>query len=153
MNPFPSSSFPILRVLFPAFASIALLAVSATARENEVIVLQKEGKVEAAIAKATAWTAAQTNQVLHIADRIRTGERSRATLHLLDQSTMRMAELTEFLIEPLPDAPDKPSFNLTKGLLYFFHRDKPVDVQFKTRTATAAIRGTEFHLEIGRAHV
>ena len=148
MNPFPSSSFPILRVLFPAFASIALLAATATARENEVIVLQKEGKVEAAVAKATAWTAAKTNQVLHIADRIRTGERSRATLHLLNQSTLRMAELTEFLVEPIEDLPDKPSFSLSKGLLYFFHRDKPTDVQFKTRTATAAIRGTEFHLAV-----
>ncbi len=121
---------------------------AAPGRENEVTVLEKEGRVEAARAGATAWTAAQTNQILRVADRVRTGERSRATLHLLDQSTLRMFELSEFLIEPLPDAPDRPVFSLSKGLLYFFHRDKPVDVQFKTRTATAAIRGTEFHLAV-----
>ena len=115
---------------------------------NEVVVLEKEGRVEAARANAPAWTAAQINQTLHIADRVRTGERSRATLHLLDQSTLRMFELSEFLIEPLEATPDKPVFSLSKGLLYFFHRDKPVDVQFKTRTATAAIRGTEFHLAV-----
>ena len=121
---------------------------AAPGRENEVTVLEKEGRVEAARAGATAWTAAQTNQILRVADRVRTGERSRATLHLLDQSTLRMFELSEFLIELLPDAPDRPVFSLSKGLLYFFHRDKPVDVQFKTRTATAAIRGTEFHLAV-----
>ncbi len=121
---------------------------AAPVRENQVTVLEKEGRVEAARAGATAWTAAQTNQILRVADRVRTGERSRATLHLLDQSTLRMFELSEFLIEPLPDNPDKPVFSLSQGLLYFFHRDKPVDVQFKTRTATAAVRGTEFHLAV-----
>ncbi len=121
---------------------------AAPVRDNEVTVLEREGRVEAARAGATTWSAAQTNQILRVADRVRTGERSRATLHLLDRSTLRMFELSEFLIEPLPDAPDKPVFSLSKGLLYFFHRDKPVDVQFKTRTATAAIRGTEFHLAV-----
>ena len=117
-------------------------------RENQVTVLEKQGRVEAASAGTNVWTAAETNQVLHIADRLRTGERSRATLHLLDQSTLRMAELTEFQVEPIEALPGKPAFSLGKGLLYFFHRDKPADVQFKTRTATAAIRGTEFHLAV-----
>lgn len=122
--------------------------IAAPVRENAVTVLEREGRVEAALAGATMWTPARTNQILRVADRVRTGERSRATLHLLDQSTLRMFELSEFLIEPLPDAAEKPVFSLSKGLLYFFHRDKPVDVQFKTRTATAAIRGTEFHLAV-----
>ena len=141
---------PFHRLLLLALCVIAstLSLRSAPARENEVVVLEKEGKVEAASASTNIWLTAQTNQVLHVADRIRTGERSRAALHLLDQSTMRMAELTEFLVEPLASAADKPAFSLSKGLLYFFHRDKPVDVQFKTRTATAAIRGTEFHLAV-----
>ncbi len=121
---------------------------SAMASENQVVVLKTQGKVEAALAGTNVWSAAQTNQTLRIADRIRTGERSRAMLHLLDQSTLRMGELTEFLVEPIEELPEKPSFSLTKGLIYFFHRDKPVDVQFKTRTATAAIRGTEFNLAV-----
>ncbi|MBC8095665.1 MAG: FecR domain-containing protein [Akkermansiaceae bacterium] len=130
------------------FAILPSPALAAPAREHHVTVLEKEGRVEAARAGATTWEAARTNQILRIADRVRTGERSRATLHLLDQSSLRMFELSEFLIEPLPAAPEKPGFSLSKGLIYFFHRDKPVDVQFKTRTATAAIRGTEFHLAV-----
>ncbi len=132
------------------FSAVAWLvaAQTAVARDNQITVLEKSGKVEAALAGTNAWSAARTNQTLRIADRIRTGERSRAALHLLDQSTLRMAELTEFLVEPIEDLPDKPSFSLSKGLLYFFHRDKPAEVQFKTRTATAAIRGTEFHIAV-----
>ena len=130
--------------------SVATLTstVVASAGENRVTVLEKSGKVEAALAGTNVWSAAQTNQILRITDRIRTGERSRATLHLLDQSTLRMAELTEFQVEPIEVLSEKPSFSLGKGMLYFFHRDKPADVQFKTRTATAAIRGTEFHLAV-----
>lgn len=141
----PLKRLPALSLVI---CSCATLLSASGAPTNQVTLLEKEGQVEASRANETRWQAAQTNQVLRVADRIRTGERSRATLHLLDQSTMRMAELTEFLIEPLPTAADKPSFSLGKGLLYFFHRDKPVDVQFKTRTATAAIRGTEFHLAV-----
>lgn len=137
-----------LRAISLFLSIVFFLPSIALAQSNTVIVLEKEGRVESARAGAGVWLAAQTNETLHIADRIRTGERSRATLHLLDQSTLRMFELSEFLVEPLESVPDKPAFSLTRGLLYFFHRDKPVEVQFKTRTATAAIRGTEFHLAV-----
>ena len=150
----PASS--IFRARMPAWLCLAWLGVvlyfeparAAPAGTNEVTLLEKEGRVETVRVGGATWEAAQINQALHAADRIRTGERSRATLHLLDQSTLRMSELTEFLIEPLAATPDKPAFSLSTGLLYFFHRDKPVDVQFKTRTATAAIRGTEFNLAV-----
>lgn len=130
------------------FIVLLFFPLAASAQNQAVTVMEKEGRVESARAGANIWQAAQTNETLHLADRIRTGERSRATLHLLDQSTLRMFELSEFLVEPLESVPDKPVFSLSRGLLYFFHRDKPVDVQFKTRTATAAIRGTEFQLAV-----
>ena len=136
-------AFIWLGVCVPVFP-----AVAAPARGNEVTVLEQEGRVEAARAGATVWTPAQTNQILHVADRVRTGERSRATLHLLDQSTLRMFELSEFLIEPLPTASDKPVFSLSRGLLYFFHRDKPSRIRVITRGAVAGVEGTEFVMSV-----
>src|SRR5882672_6969030 len=44
------------------------------------VVLTKEGKVEVARKGEAQWGVAQTNQVLQIGDRLRTGLRSRATL-------------------------------------------------------------------------
>lgn len=153
--PIVTLPIPFLRSrIFSSFGKIIGLlcffgfVCAAAAQTNAVTILEKEGRVEAARAGGAAWFAAQTNETLLVADRVRTGERSRATLHLLDQSTLRMFELSEFLVEPLASAPDKPTFSLSRGLLYFFHRDKPAEVKFKTRTATAAVRGTEFHLAV-----
>ncbi len=115
---------------------------------NEVTVLEIERVAEALRLKAPVWESAHTNDVLAVGERVRTREHSRATLRLLDQSTLRMAELTELLVEPLPEPQAPPRFNFVRGLLYFLHRDQPTDVRFNTRTASAAIRGTEFHLAV-----
>lgn len=123
-------------------------AEAAAGRENQVALIEKEGTVEAKPGSATAWENAYTNQVLITGDRLRTGERSRALLRLLDSSTMRLFELGDYSVEPLPSSEGKLSFSIAKGWAYFFHRDKPADIQIKTRTAVAAIRGTEFHIAV-----
>src|SRR5262249_61460334 len=106
-----------------------------------------EGKVEVLRAGAQTWDLAYTNQVLLAKDRVRVAERGRLTLLLADQSVERFGELSEFTIEPPAAAGKQPGFSLVRGLLYFFHRGKPGDMQIRTRTAGAAVRGTEFNLE------
>src|SRR3954468_15607819 len=54
----------------------------ASSPTKESILLTAEGKVETAPAGSTAWASAQTNQLLHVGDRLRTGLRSRATVRL-----------------------------------------------------------------------
>ena len=48
----------------------------------------------------------------------------------------------------MPEGEAKTEFSLLKGLLYLLHRDRPGTHRFKTPTATAATRGTEFTLEV-----
>ena len=106
-------------------------------------VLEWEGRVEVSLADENRWTAVQTNQVLRAGDRLRTGERSRATVRLSDLSTYRLGALSLLQI-----APKSNGFTLLRGLLYFFHRDKPGEYEIRTPTAYAVIRGTEFNLEV-----
>jgi Tfp pilus assembly protein PilF len=94
------------------------------------------------------WEFAYPSQILRVKDRGRTGVRSRTTIRLSDLSVTRIGERSEFEIEPLPDPEVEAEFSLFKGLLYLFHRDKPGSHRFKTPTATAATRGTEFALEV-----
>ena len=68
----------------------------------ESVLLTIEGKVEVSAAGATTWSAAGTNQVLQVGDRLRTGLRSRATLRLSDKSVLRVSELTLLQIQPPP---------------------------------------------------
>jgi len=115
---------------------------------SNILILEIEQTVEVQRAGAAVWDPATKNQSLNVGDRVRTREWSRATLRLSDLSQVRMAELSEIQIQPPPGPKAHPSFNFFNGVLYFFHRDKPADVRVNTPTASAAIRGTEFNLEV-----
>ena len=104
---------------------------------------------------ANAWTPALTNQTLRAKDRLRTGLKSRATLRLTDQSVLRVNQLTSLEIQA-PEEKKKSLLDLQNGAAYFFHRDQPADIEFRTPQASGAIRGTEFNLEVtedGRTQV
>src|ERR1043166_6585120 len=106
-----------------------------------------EGKVEVFRAGAQAWSTAYTNQVLYVGDRVRVPERGRLALILTERSVARFGELSEFTVQPPATARTGSGFSLSRGLLYFFHRGKPADIDIKTSTAGAAVRGTEFNLQ------
>src|SRR5438093_13241108 len=62
------------------------------------LVLTLEGTVEVSRTGSADWAAAQTNLVLQIGDRVRTGPRSRATIRRSDQSVLRVNERTILVI-------------------------------------------------------
>ena len=66
----------------------------------------------------------------------------------LDLSVVRVNELTSMEIQPPEKAGDKPQLDLKSGATYFFSREKPTEVQFRTPVASGAIRGTEFNLAV-----
>lgn len=108
--------------------------------------LTVEGKVEVARGGAAAWSAGVTNMLLQNGDRVRTGLRSRATLQLSDRSVLRVNELTTLEIRPPQNPGANSGFELKRGAGYFFNRERPGSVEFRTPLASGAIRGTEFHL-------
>jgi tetratricopeptide (TPR) repeat protein len=116
--------------------------------ELSCILLTKEGKVELAPKGTAQWVAAATNQVLQLGDRLRTGLRSRATLRWSDLSIVRVDQLTSMEIQPPDKAGAKPQLELKSGATYFFSRERPEEIQFRTPVASGAIRGTEFNLAV-----
>src|SRR3989454_1706255 len=116
--------------------------------KTESILLTIEGKVEVFATGASTWSPARTNQVLQVGDRLRTGLRSRATFRLSDKSVLRVNELTTLKIQPPPKESNAPVLDLSSGSTYFFSREKPAAVEFRTPLASGAIRGTEFHLAV-----
>src|SRR5881296_1012150 len=118
------------------------------AGKAESVLLTIEGKVEVSPAGTTTWTAGKTNQVLKVGDRLRTGVRSRATIRLSNKSVLRVNELTTLRIQLPPQVSNAPVLDLRSGSTYFFSRERPADVEFRTPLASGAIRGTEFNLEV-----
>ena len=147
-------------VAFWLAGSLNLPAQSPTppkAGGTESVLLTAEGKVEISRAGSTPWLAAQTNLVLQLGDRLRTGLRSRAVVRFSNLSVLRVNELTTFVIQP-PSAPGKQArLDLKSGSTYFLSRERPADVEFSTPLSSGAIRGTEFHLAVaetdGRSEV
>src|SRR5260370_12622512 len=95
------------------------------------VLLTIEGKVEVG-AVGGQWRAAETNQLLLVGERVRTGARSRSTIRLSDLSVLRMNELTTLEIR-LPDQPAKRNLLDPKSRsLSFFNPAKPPDPHFQT---------------------
>ncbi|MEP6662060.1 MAG: TonB-dependent receptor [Verrucomicrobiota bacterium] len=121
------------------------------ALSEEIRIVEIENTVEISPRGAQTWVATQTNQVLHPSDRLRTGRNSRAALvwsSAKGQSVVSFDALTEVQILRTED---ESGLSLFKGILSFFHRDKPARFRVVTAGANAGIEGTEFVIAVDAA--
>jgi len=113
---------------------------------NEIRIVELQGTAEIVSAAATGWLPAQTNQILHPFDRLRTGANSRIALLWSDRSVVSFGAQAELEVLP-PYASDAQSgLHLLRGIISFFHRDEPGHIRIITRGAVAGVEGTEFAL-------
>jgi Flp pilus assembly protein TadD len=115
---------------------------------NEIRIVELQGTAEVAPRTATTWAPAQTNQILHPFDRLRTGANSRIAFLWSDRSVVSFGALTELEVLP-PDSSDAQcGLHLVRGIVSFFHRDEPGRIRVITRGAVAGVEGTEFVLAV-----
>jgi tetratricopeptide (TPR) repeat protein len=86
-------------------------------------------------------------QVVRTGDRIRTGLHTRLFLRTPQLGVIQVPPLTTLEISPPPAESKSIWLRLVRGVIYFFHRGSPSDVEVQTQGASAAIRGTEFVAE------
>src|SRR5262249_53144829 len=132
-------------------AVISQPALGADASPQACVLVEKEGKVEIARKGSNTWSPVQADEKLQTGDRLRTGLRSRATLRWSELSVLRVSELTSMEVQPPATATNKSELELRSGAAYFFSREKPAEIQFRTPVASGAIRGTEFNLAVGES--
>jgi Tfp pilus assembly protein PilF len=118
-------------------------------KASNVVLLVFSGTVEVSTTGGQEWRPGITNQALPFGATIRTGRSSRATLRLSNQSLLRVFELTTLRIEEPQASRTGAAVNLGSGAAYFFNRDRPGELEFRTPSASGAIRGTEFNLAVG----
>ena len=140
-----TSTAPMQKHLAALCLAVLGLLPAAQGRDESQI-LTVENKVWVMPAESGARQEAKPGQILHLHDRLQTEKDSRATVRLADRSILRINELTTFELLPPQDKDRKPLLDLKTGSLYFFSREKPADVEFRTPTVVGAIRGTEFLL-------
>jgi Tfp pilus assembly protein PilF len=126
------------------------IAADATAGQtkNEIRIVEIQGTVETSLVGTTAWALAQTNQILHPFDRLRTGTESRVAFRWSDQSIMQFSAATELEVLPPDSSEAQSGLHLIRGMMSFFHRDEPGRIRVITRGAVAGVEGTEFVLGV-----
>ncbi len=132
--------------LLLAAANSSAQGSKAPAVPGAATVLGLQGAVEVQRAETARWDPAYTNQVLDAGNRLRTDKNSQAMLRFSDLETVRVGPRSLIRIESKGER--KRGFDFLKGVLYFFHRDKPDEFEVRTPQMAAIIRGTEFTLEV-----
>lgn len=113
------------------------------------MLLTAQGQVELQAAPTAPWQVARPGHRLRVGDRLRTHKHSRAAVRLSDSSVLRVNELTVLEIQAPLRQKQLPLIDLKSGSAYFFSREKPEEIQFRTPVLVGAIRGTEFHVQVG----
>lgn len=131
---------------FAARGGICIAQGSPPASEIQIAGFQ--GAAEIFPAGAPSWISVQTNQIIHPFDRLRTGANSRVALLWSDQSVVTFGASTELEILPPKSTGAQCGLHLIRGIISFFHRDKPGRIQIITRGAVAGVEGTEFVMAV-----
>lgn len=116
--------------------------------KDGIKIKELQGAVEILHAGTTQWVPARDGQALHPTDQLRTGADSRAALLWSDQSVVPVGASTEIEILSPQSKQQQCGLHLVRGVISFFHRDKPGQIQVITRGAMAGIEGTEFVLAV-----
>jgi tetratricopeptide (TPR) repeat protein len=124
------------------------VAVTGIVSGQDAKLLEIENIVQATKGAQGAWTAAAKDQSLAIGDRIRTRQRSRATLRLTDLYTMRLEQFTTIEIAPGLFQETKPRLDVGAGAAFIFSREKSGEIDIKTPAANGAMRGTQLHVHV-----
>jgi len=119
-------------------------SVPAVGGDGGIRVAEVQGGVEFSTNSAKSWEPVQTHQTLRPFDLLRTEANSRCALIWSDRSVIAFGASTEIQILPPQSAGTQAGLRLVDGVLSFFHRDKPGQIQIITRGTVAGIEGTEF---------
>ena len=110
--------------------------------------LEVQNIVQATKGSGGAWSPAKPEQSLAVGDRIRTRQRSRATVRLTDLYTMRLEQFTTIEIAPGLFDENKARLEVGGGAAFIFSREKSGEIDIKTPAANGAMRGTQLFVRV-----
>jgi len=152
-GPFPNIFRKVFGVVLSGWLT-TLIGFSAFAQgtvgggTNEIKIKELQGVVEILYAGTTQWVPARNGQILHPSDQLRTGPNSRTALLWSDQSVVPVGASSQIEILSPQSQQQQCGLHLVRGVISFFHRDKPGQIQIITRGAMAGVEGTEFVLDV-----
>ncbi|MBI1871205.1 MAG: FecR domain-containing protein [Chlamydiae bacterium] len=106
-----------------------------------------QGVVEVRRASETNWAQAPTETLLYPQDQVRTGSNSRSGILFKDGILVRLGENSLLELKPVVNSEIQP-LKIFSGTAYFFSREPKRFPEIETPVVSAAVRGTEFSIEV-----
>jgi Tfp pilus assembly protein PilF len=129
-------------LMFVSLSGVARAAESCATVVGHLVSL--EGRIDIQHASTPAWSTGTLNDALCQGDLIRAGERSRATVQLINQAVLRIDQNTAMRLDNITaQAEERSAFSLIKGAFQSFSR-KPRGFEVNTPYLNGSIEGTEF---------
>ena len=136
-----------VRVLGAAALLFAMLGARAAERAAEIVSVQGQG--ESRPSESAPWKPATARQELFALEFVRTGAYSRMGLLFADQTQVRLAEKTVMQIKAAAPSPGQRTvIRLEQGRTWSQTNKTPSDLYLETPAATAAVRGTDWEVEV-----
>lgn len=127
----------------------AMVILASLGKAQNAKIVEIENIVLSATGPSGEWTPAVKDQRLAVRDRIRTRQRSRAAVRLTDLYTLRLDQFTTIELIPAFVGDGKPRLDLLRGAGFIFSREAGGEITIRTPAANAALRGTQFHVQVG----
>jgi Flp pilus assembly protein TadD len=135
------------RTCWAVLLCVAALEARAAERAAEVVSVQGQGESRAD--DKAAWRPATPRQELFPSNYVRTGAYSRMGLLFQDKTQVRLAEKTLMQIKASAAAPgERTVLRLEQGRSWSQTNAAPANLYLETPSATAAIRGTDWDVEV-----
>jgi tetratricopeptide (TPR) repeat protein len=135
------------RTCWVVLLCVAALGARAAERAAEVVSVQGQG--ESRPDDKVAWRPAAPRQELFPSNYVRTGAYSRMGLLFQDRTQVRLAEKTLMQIKASATAPgERTVLRLEQGRSWSQTNAAPANLYLETPSATAAIRGTDWDIEV-----
>ncbi len=135
------------RTCWVVLLCVAVLEAGAAERAAEVVSVQGQG--ESRPDDKAAWRLATPHQELFPSNFVRTGAYSRMGLLFQDKTQVRLAEKTLLQIKASATAPgERTVLRLEQGRSWSQTNAAPANLYLETPSATAAIRGTDWDIEV-----
>ena len=155
-----AASYLLLMAVFFCLTGSAQEAGATTPLAGKLIFLQ--GEVSVQPSGGNVWKSAELNQNLYCGDVIKTGSLSRASILCVDESQIKLNQNTTFSLksaapssrlqlgEIIPAAQTTASslYGVPQGEIWLRNSNEKFKFELETPAVTAAIRGTEFNLQV-----
>lgn len=137
------------RLLILIILAVSLLGKTVLADPGSLATLySKEQEVTVRRAATNSFVALEVGSELHAFDTIRVGTYGRAGIAFKDGGFVRLSSNTTLTLKPADAAAKSQPLEIIEGKSHFYSRSPKLFPTIKTPTVSAAVRGTEFVVEV-----